>query len=156
MHCHKTYDRRSKILIGKRLWHSLVPVSDDLRLNVVPSYAAYSKCIDVSRLWHRKRVLVLCIFQMFSLGCDLSNCNDVFIPTMQNFVIAKNITIFKTSEEKNNAACVSYLKEILGTSYEYKMDQGIAGLNDQRPDVQILQNSQILLANTHLEIEKVS
>ena len=57
-------------------------------------------------------------------------------------------------EDKNEAACSAYLKEILGTSYEYKVDNGIAGLGSlpplycstiQRPDVQVLQGDQILL-----------
>ena len=57
-------------------------------------------------------------------------------------------------EDENKAACSAYLKEILGTSYEYKVNNGIAGLGSlpplycstiQRPDVQVLQCNQTLL-----------
>ena len=55
--------------------------------------------------------------------------------------------------QKNDLACEEYLHKILGTSYDYKVDKRIEDLNNlpplvcstnQRPDLKILQNSQIL------------
>ena len=105
---------------------------------------------------------------IFSQGYDLVNCSlierhlgsafaDVCASekryNLKDLWIREKETI-RLCEDKNEAACSAYLKEILGTSYEYKVDNGIAGLGSlpplycstiQRPDVQVLQGDQILL-----------
>ena len=105
---------------------------------------------------------------IFSQGYDLVNCSlikrhlgsafaDVCasekLYNLKDLWICEKETI-RLCEDKNEAACSAYLKEILGTSYEYKVDNGIAGLGSlpplycstiQRPDVQVLQGNQILL-----------
>jgi len=106
---------------------------------------------------------------MFSLGHNLSNCLLIerhFGSENAEFCNNKNITIFKTSggvknpqnvclKKKQCSMCVVFKRNTVGMLYDYKVDQGIAGLNDllsllcstnQKPDVQILQNIQILLA----------